>query len=570
MQLIVLGMHRSGTSVLARVLNLMGAYFAPEGMSTGANRENPKGFWERRDVRELNDYVLHGAGCDWNRVAGFDIDAVPEEIAAGFHARASRLVLEMDAHRPWFIKEPRLCLLLPLWRPLFELPVAVHIVRHPLEVAASLRTRNAMPLPAGLALWERYVGSALSAAAGLPSVQVSHRRLMTEPMPEIVRLHAALAKLGMPGLRMPTEQEIAAFIRPELYRERETQGDLVEYADAPQVRLFEKMEQGAADTGFAEGISPTTRQALAAYEATLPPLEAARLQPPPFVSSNDLAWREKLAASERESKLLRETSTKLDGRLERELRETGRLRSELSLRERQIEHANGKIDEFQSELKQRAVRIAALEQESRKLAASLEERDHELKGKQVEIDRLRGEVERISRLQARVATEARGLEGRLATRVREIAGLTGMVVELQRKAERSEAEVSRVRVELQGMRDSHSWRLTAPMRFAMRQLARLVRRGDDSVRSDVELLKGSTLFDESWYLDRYPDVAASGIPAAEHYLGFGAGEGREPGPAFSGRAYLERYPDVAGAGLNPLVHYLRHGKAEGRTGEVSP
>ena len=55
MQLIVLGMHRSGTSVLARLLNLMGAYFGPEGSSTGANEENHKGFWERRDVRNLND-----------------------------------------------------------------------------------------------------------------------------------------------------------------------------------------------------------------------------------------------------------------------------------------------------------------------------------------------------------------------------------------------------------------------------------------------------------------------------------------------------------------------------------
>lgn len=556
MQLIVLGMHRSGTSVLARVLNLMGAYFAPEGMSTGANRENPKGFWERRDVRELNDYVLHGAGCDWNRVAEFDVDAVPGEIAAGFHARASRLVLEMDAHRPWFIKEPRLCLLLPLWLRLFELPVAVHIVRHPLEVAASLRTRNAIPLPAGLALWEKYVGSALSAAAGLPSVQVSHRRLMTEPMPEIARLHAALCDLGVPGLRMPTEREIAAFIRPELYREREAQGDLVEHADASQVRLFKEMERGTSAFEPMDGISSATRQALIAYESTLPPLETGRLQPPPFVSSSDLAWREKLAASEREAKLLRETSAKLDSRLERELLEVGRLRNELSLRERQLEHANGKIDGFQSELKQRAARIAALEQDVRKLSGTVEERDRALQGRQVEIDRW--------------AIEARGLESRLAIRVREIAGLTGMVVELQRKAERSETEIDRVRAELQGMRESHSWRLTAPVRFGMRQLARLARRGDDPVRSDAALLKGSSLFDEAWYLERYPDVATSGIPAIEHYLGFGAGEGREPGPAFSGRAYLERYPDVAEAGLNPLVHYLRHGKAEGRAGGASP
>ena len=142
MQLIVVGMHRSGTSVLARLLNLMGAYFAPEGLGTGANQENPKGFWERRDVRSLNDFVLHGAGCDWNRVSGFDLGSLPESLVAEFEKRAADIVLSMDAYRPWLLKEPRLCLLLPLWRRVLEAPVCIHILRHPVEVASSLRTRN--------------------------------------------------------------------------------------------------------------------------------------------------------------------------------------------------------------------------------------------------------------------------------------------------------------------------------------------------------------------------------------------------------------------------------------------
>ena len=71
MQLIILGMHRSGTSVLARLLNMMGAYFGPEGIGTDANDENPKGFWERRDVRSVNDFVLHSVNCDWHKVSDF-------------------------------------------------------------------------------------------------------------------------------------------------------------------------------------------------------------------------------------------------------------------------------------------------------------------------------------------------------------------------------------------------------------------------------------------------------------------------------------------------------------------
>ena len=63
MQVFILGMHRSGTSALARVLNLMGLYFGGERVSTGRNRENRKGFWERRDVRLLNDTILFNAGA---------------------------------------------------------------------------------------------------------------------------------------------------------------------------------------------------------------------------------------------------------------------------------------------------------------------------------------------------------------------------------------------------------------------------------------------------------------------------------------------------------------------------
>jgi GT2 family glycosyltransferase/glycosyltransferase involved in cell wall biosynthesis len=72
------------------------------------------------------------------------------------------------------------------------------------------------------------------------------------------------------------------------------------------------------------------------------------------------------------------------------------------------------------------------------------------------------------------------------------------------------------------------------------------------------------LFSTRFYLERNPDVAASGVNPLVHYLTRGAFEGRDPHPLFSARFYLGRNPDVAQAGLNPLVHYLAHGAAQGR------
>lgn len=83
-------------------------------------------------------------------------------------------------------------------------------------------------------------------------------------------------------------------------------------------------------------------------------------------------------------------------------------------------------------------------------------------------------------------------------------------------------------------------------------------------REVVELVRGSAYFDEAWYLQRYPDVAAAGIDPAVHFSQAGWREGRDPGPDFATSAYLKANADVARAGLNPLVHFLEYGQSEGR------
>lgn len=80
----------------------------------------------------------------------------------------------------------------------------------------------------------------------------------------------------------------------------------------------------------------------------------------------------------------------------------------------------------------------------------------------------------------------------------------------------------------------------------------------------AKVIGGSGLFDASWYLETYPDVAARGVDPVRHYVRYGAREGRDPNRLFSSSWYLANYPDVAQSGLNPLAHYVLHGAAEGR------
>jgi GT2 family glycosyltransferase/glycosyltransferase involved in cell wall biosynthesis len=242
MQILVLGMHRSGTSMVARLLNMMGAYFAPEGTSLGANQENPKGFWERRDVWALDDMVLHSAGADWHRVSDFTLERIPAAALAQFKMEAAKIILDMDAHRPWFLKEPRFCLLAPLWLDLLEVPVCVIVNRSPIEVARSLQMRNGFPIAVGLALWECYNIAALNATRGQRRIQINHADLMADPVGAVRHLQENLDALDVHGLREPSDEEIRTFIDPSLYRAK--RGQLLGRLSPAQRKLWRAFENG--------------------------------------------------------------------------------------------------------------------------------------------------------------------------------------------------------------------------------------------------------------------------------------------------------------------------------------
>lgn len=80
----------------------------------------------------------------------------------------------------------------------------------------------------------------------------------------------------------------------------------------------------------------------------------------------------------------------------------------------------------------------------------------------------------------------------------------------------------------------------------------------------VALVASSPLFDRTWYLAQYPEVAGLGIDPALHYVRHGAAKRLRPSLRFDPDYYLEADPDVAASGSNPLVHYLAVGRAQGR------
>lgn len=235
-------MHRSGSSVLARLLNMMGAYLGPEHQIANPAPDNPKGFWERKDVVRLNDLLLQAGGSEWNDVWNFNWQQITTEQKHTFHNKIERLITGLDTNRPWLIKDPRLCITFPLWKNALEIPVCVHIYRNPLQIANSLYKRNNIPIKTGIALWENYTIAALNSSYGLPNILIAHAAIIHNPLATIQTLKNQLEKYEVDGLRMPREKEIRAFIDNKLLHHQDDEQELDQLLNAPQLKLWKNLK----------------------------------------------------------------------------------------------------------------------------------------------------------------------------------------------------------------------------------------------------------------------------------------------------------------------------------------
>ena len=262
-------MHRSGTSAITGALGLCGAWVGEEAELTGANVENPRGFWERRDAREICDRLLQASGADWWKVANFDLEAIPRVVLAEERKKFARIVTTLAERGAWVLKEPRLCLLLPALRDYVADPVCIHIFRNPLEVARSLQSRNGFGIAGGLALWEAYNLHALNAAKNLPRIPVFHESLMLRPVETVTGILGELADLGVAGLAAPNEARLEQFINPSLYRKRITEDEANDFLSASQRTLWQRLCSGEIrDEVGSPSFPRSTRQHLFDLEST--------------------------------------------------------------------------------------------------------------------------------------------------------------------------------------------------------------------------------------------------------------------------------------------------------------
>ncbi|MBT9292491.1 sulfotransferase family protein [Prosthecodimorpha staleyi] len=158
--LVVLGMHRSGTSALAGSLAALGAG-TPARLMRPA-RFNPRGYWEPVAIVAVHDEILSAIEIEWSSWRSVPAAWFRSDMAARYRAILSDLVLSEYGASPLFVvKDPRMCRLLPLWHRVFAglgiAPAFLIALRHPLAVAASLERREGIGTSRAVLVWMRHM-----------------------------------------------------------------------------------------------------------------------------------------------------------------------------------------------------------------------------------------------------------------------------------------------------------------------------------------------------------------------------------------------------------------------------
>ena len=507
--IIVLGMHRSGTSAVTGVLNLLGVDLGSNLMAP-AQDNNETGFWEHLDIYETNEKLLQGLNSSWDDVRSFP-DGWLRSNQAELYKLEIISILERDfANSPfWAVKDPRICRFLPLWRPILEEtgnnPYFLIVVRNPLEVVASLAKRDGFPKGKSCLLWLKHMIDAEKETRNTCRMFVTYEEFLSDWK----GLSSRIAQTF--GFKWPV--------------------DLDEAASQVEVFLQSSLRHNIiSDTVLVEdeALSKWIRDAYLAVEEAVDG-DDSRLIKTMDAIEVELRDVEKLYASVLTDFRDRYSATN----------------AALQDRNQQIDHLNTRLEESQQARGHQLAEINHLQE-------GITEREDRIQGLDAEVAGLReGVTERDERI--------KGLDA-------EVAGLRGVLGEREDQIQHFRCQVDLLHNQVEAILDSTSWKLTAPLRWISVNTKKFKRKIMPALYffdRQYRTIKKSGLFDAPYYLEKNPDVAESGINPVIHYLAFGSREGRDPNPFFDTSYYQTKNRDVLEAKINPLYHFIAHGAKKG-------
>ncbi len=515
----ILGMHRSGAGLTARVLDRLGVSFGDQQELAATARDDSRAHWELPEIVALNDDLLAALGGSADAPPSLPDGWEQSPELEPLRERARALLRERFAGEQWWgWKDPRNSLTLPFWRQVVSGIRCVVCVRSPIDVAQSLRAdgNGGGEFEQHVSNWVRYTTHALEHTADGPRLVVDYEGFLADPEAMVRRL--------------------ALFVGLE---ERLSNGSAVEALEAvdPTLALFRTPPAVAVADGLA------SREATALYRelrsggngTVSAPAEPAR----------DLRLERRLAGVEELLAEKQEALHERHQRLREVNRELARARRGLERRDRIVAKLEERLAAQKETIAARTAKLARIEQrraadqaaleEARASAASLEERADAETARVQELEQALAAAERDSHEASRAAAaaeqravaaerraqqgdeELEGQRGVLGERDAAIAAMEAQVAELQRLAARElenvasrderlvetnthisellghiqrlkaaveerdgrlqsqkqfiqdlqedcDARVMRYQRAMHSMRDSRSWRLTKPLR----------------------------------------------------------------------------------------------------------
>ncbi len=429
--LLIAGMHRSGTSAATRVCNLLGVELGPNLLPPSG--ENPRGFWEHKEILRLHEQVLEQFGSSWD-----DCRALPRAWHSSparepFRERIREIVARDFSRAPlWGLKDPRLCRLLPLWHDvlsLLEIPVFHLIVlRHPLEIAASLTARNGFPHAKGLLLWLRHILELERYSRNQARVFITYDNLLDDWRSVMIAAGARL-KITWPVAADAVADEVDAFLAHDL-------------------RHHITAHNAESDHDQVPALIERTYQALVALTKTDDCEARASLDE----SSNELAragvlYDSALAALQSDRTKLRQDRNSLRARCTELEHEHDRKHSRIQTLDGKLQQARKRIQRLETEAQQASKRVQTLETEAQQASKR--------------VQTLETEAQQASK-------RSRALAAERAQQAREL-------IRLGHELTRLRTDLAGARRELKDLYESKSWRLTKPLRASQRFISAALR-----------------------------------------------------------------------------------------------
>lgn len=239
---LISGMHRSGTSLVAKLFHAAGADMGDPAGFHRADKWNPTGYYEQRGIIELNLKLLHGP---WGRLAYLRLPS-PRAVlrrAEPLSATISRFGRE---YADKVVKENRFCLTLPGWRAHGgDVRKVLVCLREPRDVALSIRLRNGLPLWYTYRLWRIHLTRLLEQGAGLDVRFVRYEHLLN-PALSRDELRGALRFMGLER----SDADIAAILEKAVQPVRNDGGgaSVVRYPERVRSLWAELVEKHASQS----------------------------------------------------------------------------------------------------------------------------------------------------------------------------------------------------------------------------------------------------------------------------------------------------------------------------------